>query len=732
MFRDARDYQILFLSLFLGLGITTRDWTLKPAVVVVAIAACLLTQAVCTLVLARLTKSDAVPTPATATLPWSGLATFNWRSPLITALGLSLLLRVDHLPTMGLAASLAIASKFVLRINGKHCFNPANLGIIAALCLTQDAWVSPGQWGEDLWYGLIFLGAGGLVLKRVGRWDTTITFLGSYALLEALRNLWLGWTWDVWLHRMMSGSLLLFALFMVTDPRSIPNARTARLFWAVAIAVLTFGLRNYWHLPTAVFWALFLLSPLTPLLDRRWPAQPFQWQRPRWLPQLPPSSLILPAIGIVLLPLFFLAPAAWAFCGFYVAKADTSLYNQASQVIMARDGNRTVLTMANDFKGDVQDFALVVPVPVVLQEDQVHVGDPAILERLDSFSAPRLVEYFDPDPCAPQVYYDMVPSAAPVAGESAQRRAADQALGVTVEASFSVGEYDILILSAKESDGLETWLRQNDYQIPRGASDLLRPYIRQGMKFFVAKVNLEAFDQGGFQSLRPLQMAYESSRFMLPIRLGMVNAESEQDLVVYVLTPSGQVEVTNYRTVKVPSDAELPVFVKDEFSDFYRAMFDTSYRQEGKNVAFLEYAWDMSWCDPCAANPLSPEELRQAGVFWTGSASDSRFAPPQGNSVFITRLHVRYTRDKFPEDLTFQGTNNRENFQGRYILRHPFTGEATCPAGRDYQASLPDRFEQEAQTLANLTGWDVQQIRTQQPETTADPVPWWQRLWPAD
>jgi Na+-transporting NADH:ubiquinone oxidoreductase subunit NqrB len=203
------------------------------------------------------------------------LPAVNWRSPLITALGLSLLLRVDHLPTMMLAATLAIASKFCLKVEHKHYFNPANFGIVAVLSLTQDAWVSPGQWGEDIWYSLVFLGAGGLVLKRVGRWDTTVAFLGSYALLEALRNLWLGWTWDVWGHRLMSGSLLLFALFMVTDPRSIPNARPARLIWAGAIALLTFILRNEFYLPNAVFWALFALSPFTLWLDKLWTAQPF-------------------------------------------------------------------------------------------------------------------------------------------------------------------------------------------------------------------------------------------------------------------------------------------------------------------------------------------------------------------------------------------------------------------------------------------------------------------------
>lgn len=295
MLRDARDYQILFLSLFLCLGLATRDWTLKPEVIGVAIATAILTQTIFSLWHSYLSVSreptgdlllPAMVTQNSTASHWQLAVanfSFNWRSPLISALGLSLLLRVDHLPTMVLAAFVAIASKFLLKVEGKHFFNPANIGIIAALTLTHDAWVSPGQWGEEIWYALIFIGAGGMVLKRVGRWDTTAAFLGSYALLEAFRNLYLGWTWDVWLHRLSSGSLLLFALFMVTDPRSIPNARPARLIWALSIAGLTFILRNYFYLSTAVFWALFLLSPLTIALDRLWQSDRFAWkgERPR-------------------------------------------------------------------------------------------------------------------------------------------------------------------------------------------------------------------------------------------------------------------------------------------------------------------------------------------------------------------------------------------------------------------------------------------------------------------
>jgi hypothetical protein len=435
------------------------------------------------------------------------------------------------------------------------------------------------------------------------------------------------------------------------------------------------------------------------------------------------------ALILAVLAIIFLAKPALAFCGFYVAKADTKLYNEASQVIIARDGQRTVLTMANDYQGEVKDFALVVPVPVVLLEEQVHVGDPKIIERLDAFSAPRLVEYFDENPCdlRPRMedrdgLFNAVPSAS-----SGMNRSEEKALGVTIESQFTVGEYDILILSAKESNGLETWLRQNGYNIPKGASQILQPYIQENLKFFVAKVNLKEYQNTGFKSLRPLMMAFESPKFMLPIRLGMINSKGEQDLIVYLLSPKGQIELANYRTVQIPSNLNIPEFVQNEFGDFYKSLLVKSYQREDYKVALLEYAWDMGSCDPCSAEPLNPEELKQAGVFWLNADSNSGIMP--SSNVFITRLHLRYSRDKFPEDLRFQETPNQQLFQGRYVISRPYRGNDQCSAMETYKKQVKERQEKEAQTLAQLTGWDINKIREKIDFLEYKPTPWWRNLW---
>jgi hypothetical protein len=303
---------------------------------------------------------------------------------------------------------------------------------------------------------------------------------------------------------------------------------------------------------------------------------------------------------------------------------------------------------------------------------------------------------------------------------------------VTIEASYAVGEYDILILSAEESDGLITWLTENDYRIPRGAERVVGSYLKQDMRFFVAKVNLDRHESEGYSYLRPIQVAYESNKFMLPIRLGTLNAKGTQELYVYALTRSGRVETTNYRTVKLPSDVEVPEFVQGEFAEFYRAMFERQTAANDNRAVFLEYAWDMAWCDPCAADPLSADELRRLGVFWLNRQDErTRIAPSPAQDVFVTRLHVRYDSKHFPEDLVFQETGDRQNFQGRYVIRHPFRGEATCDISA-YETQVRARQDRAAQQLANLTGWDIDDIRGKISFAGGKaPVeePWWKRLW---
>jgi hypothetical protein len=399
---------------------------------------------------------------------------------------------------------------------------------------------------------------------------------------------------------------------------------------------------------------------------------------------------------------------ASAFCGFYVAKADASLFNNKSEVIMVRNGTRNVITMSSDFKGDLSEFAMVVPVPTVLAEKDIRVIERRIFDVLNDYSAPRLVNYYDNNPCGYDLRrYEDYPSMSGMAVSESLSEMDIKTVAkssVRIEAQYDIDEYKIIILSAKESDGLQLWLEANGYKVPETARQVLEPYVRSNMKFFLVKVNLEKVKNRNSEYLRPIQIRFDHAKFMLPLRLGMANSNGSQDMIVYALTTEGRVECTNYRTVKMPTDRNIPLYVEPKFGDFYKSLFEKTYKQEGRNAVFLEYAWNVSpynavKCDPCVGPPPVNYDFVEAGADWI----------TQGNfnqTIFFTRLHVRYSRDKFPSDLQFQVTPNNENFQCRYVMTYPASGsDFTCDAGQEYLVDLYNRRKKEVDELTALTGW---------------------------
>ncbi len=267
-FIDARLFQIVFLAALLTVGVLLRDFSLKPQQMLLAFAAGLATQAFW---LRRL-----------------GLRQKGFLSAIVTCCGLSLLLRSDALWVHPLAACLAMSSKFVLRVNGKHLYNPANLGVIAALSLLPGTWVSPGQWGSDLALAVWFLMLGTIVTQRARRLDVGWAFLGAFLGLAALRVALLGQSWSIWWHQLGNGALLLFVFFMISDPMTIPNRSGARIVYAVIVALGAAAWQFLLFKPNALIWALFLLTPLVPLFDRLFPGEKFAW---RSNPNSRPSTL---------------------------------------------------------------------------------------------------------------------------------------------------------------------------------------------------------------------------------------------------------------------------------------------------------------------------------------------------------------------------------------------------------------------------------------------------------
>jgi len=415
------------------------------------------------------------------------------------------------------------------------------------------------------------------------------------------------------------------------------------------------------------------------------------------------------------------AAMAWpttsrAFCGFYVSGADASLYNNATMVVMMREGTRTVLSMQNNYQGPPESFAMIVPVPVVLQEDNVKTLPREVFARVDKLAAPRLVEYWEQDPCEQIVMYEMAAGNMPPSAAMRKSAVADAEadLGVTIEAEFKVAEYDIVILSAKDSGGLDTWLRQNRYNIPKGAEKVLRPYVEQNTKFFVAKVDAKKVKfENGSAVLSPLRFHYDAPTFTLPVRLGLLNSSGKQDLIVHLLGKQQRYEVANYKNASIPTNIRVDDSVRNGFGAFYDALFERTI-EKNPGAVVTEYSWDATSCDPCPEPPLRQDELMTLGadVIVPTEAdpySDipgvvpQRRSPPRWrpSGFVLTRLHYRYGKDGLDEDLVFRAAgpiiggrgmpdqsgelgerkaqaSSYNNFQGRYVILHPWEGELSC------------------------------------------------------
>ena len=454
-------------------------------------------------------------------------------------------------------------------------------------------------------------------------------------------------------------------------------------------------------------------------------------------------SLIFASLAA--LPIALAPRTADAFCGFYVAPNDAPLYNDASMVALMREGTRTVMSMSNNYKGPATDFAMVVPVPVVLQKENVKTLPLDTFQKLEALSAPRLVEYWEQDPCTPNYANEeksvMAPSAMASGGASMDDKAKDY--GVKIEAKFTVGEYNILVLSAQQSDGLESWLHDNNYNIPKGASSALAPYIKEQQKFFVAKIDIKKvkMDQQGVAVLSPLRFAFESQDFRLPVRLGLLNAKAKQDLIVFVLAQNKRYEVANYPNVFIPTNIDVTDDTRNAFGPFYATLFDATIAKAGGKAVVTEYSWVSSSCDPCPTPPLEENDVATLGgdvLFGMGVPDPTANGPGNpggppgggmggyygGNSqnIVLTRLHTRYDQQTLTDDLVFRSADavvggrefvvndngelekgarkdSENNFQGRYAIRHPWTGPINCdnprrqiwggPPGNQYGMSSP-------------------------------------------
>jgi hypothetical protein len=409
-------------------------------------------------------------------------------------------------------------------------------------------------------------------------------------------------------------------------------------------------------------------------------------------------------IAVTLLALL-LPRAASAFCGFYVSGADTKLYNRATHVVLMRAGTRTVLSMQNAYEGPPQDFALVVPVPVVLQKEQVKTLPREVMDHVDQLGAPRLVEYWEQDPCsAPTGGIGLGGIGGMGFGSGYGRLGGSHKTppAVKIEAQFAVGEYEIVILSATDSTALDTWLRDNKYKIPAGAEPYLRPYVQAGMKFFVAKVDIaKAQMKDGRALLSPLRFHYDSETFSLPIRLGLINAGDAQDLIVSILAQKQRYEAANYPNVVIPTNLDVSDKTRDSFGAFYAELLDETLKQKPGAVV-TEYSWDAGTCDPCPGPTLSgvelatlgadaiPEDQRPAGL--GGGTPTVRMSTPEVAGRLPPEVIGRITRQSFGRyRLCYENAlRNKPDLRGEITLKYGIKRDGTIKSPQVAKSSTKD------------------------------------------
>ena len=263
---DPRAYQITVLAALLGVGLTQLRFEVTLVQVAVTFAAALATQVTG----ARL----------------AGLRDIGLSSALISSLSLCLLLRTSALPFAVVAAVIAIGSKFVVRVRGKHVFNPTNLAIVLLLTTTTQVWVSPGQWGSPTFFTFFVACLGTVVVTRAARADVTFAYLAAHAGLLFARAFWLGDPLTIPFHRLENGALLLFAFFMISDPKTTPDSRAGRVIFACLVALGAYYVQNMLFRTNGPLWALAVFSPFVPFIDRVLPGPRYTWSQRRPLPEV--------------------------------------------------------------------------------------------------------------------------------------------------------------------------------------------------------------------------------------------------------------------------------------------------------------------------------------------------------------------------------------------------------------------------------------------------------------
>lgn len=351
---------------------------------------------------------------------------------------------------------------------------------------------------------------------------------------------------------------------------------------------------------------------------------------------------------------FYLNPA-YSFVGVFISKDGSKIISQGSKVVIAKKDQKIIYTFTSDLDTKAKQFILLVPVPADIKNPHVRTIDYKLINKLDLYTSPRLIEYINFDPCDPTAF-----TRPPIVANHT-----DKAIGLGSVIPKTTSEHKFFILTSKESAGIRDWLKKYDYNLPSQYLNILKKYIAKNMRFIVIEVKNH---NSKVTQLAPVQIEYESKNFLLPIRVGSLNAPNSmnQDMTVYILSNLGEVLPVNYKINETPNNIDLPISTIGNFNQFYSHLMYKLFASH-PDIIRKEYSWPMNVCKPCTSTSLTIEELQELGAFW--------YSPSEPKLPYITRLHTHYSPEysqySLADSIEFKETTKRLRYQTYFNLKHP-------------------------------------------------------------
>lgn len=398
---------------------------------------------------------------------------------------------------------------------------------------------------------------------------------------------------------------------------------------------------------------------------------------------------------LLTLYVFLLTQLCHAVPGLLLAKDGNPIFNKSSYIIYARNGEHNSITFTGDIRTAADEVLILIPLPTNVKYSDIKTVNIETMNHLLRYSAPRLIEYEDFDPCNPKSQHRPIIQT----DQSFTTLEMDQAIPATIDLQTKSNmQYDFVMLTSKESVGIDIWLKNYGYSLSQEERRIIHSYQDHNQHFLTIRV--KNFAKEG-DILTPIQISYNSKTFTLPTKITALNNESKQDTVMMFLTKNSEVILNDNKILDMPVNMAIPTNQKEHFTEFYNKASKKIFSSHPE-VVRLEYSWPINACKPCTDQVISLSELSDLGVNWYHTPKNDLMglAHPSA-AIYLTRLHAQFDADTFATDFHFSLTAPKNNYQSYFNIFYPVKKEASlCPT--DFSAKmqkLEEHYESDVRML---------------------------------